>query len=375
MFYMKFSKICLFIFISLICFSSIYSNTPEKANYIDITIAGDIMAHNVNFRMKDYNKIYTDILNITQNDDLTICNFETPVDNTRDYETYPTFNVKLPYLEAAVNAGFEVFTVANNHTNDQNGPGITETYKNFNMLRNNPDYTVYFSGIKENKNVKFSYELIDIKGWKVLFCGVTECINAWHDMTLIDFLNPTTKSRNEYLEFIKQLREENPCDVFIVAVHVSEPEYVFEVSEARKNFFHQLLDAGVDIVWGNHPHVTQEWEVFTDEEGKARKLVLYSTGNTISGQRGLPDYENPSGVYEYTGDSLLMELSLVRDNQGFYMDFIEPTIITTHVESNGDYVIKKLTEGFINRQSEKDRKYYTKRLELMKQIKGIENEL
>ena len=30
---------------------------------------------------------------------------------------------------------------------------------------------------------------------------------------------------------------------------------------------------------------------------------------------------------------------------------------------NGDYVIKKLTEGFINRQSEKDRTYYTKRLE------------
>ena len=64
-----------------------------------------IMAHNENFRMKDYNKIYTDILNITQNDDLTFCNLETPVDNSIPYETYPTFNVQSPYLEAAVNAG------------------------------------------------------------------------------------------------------------------------------------------------------------------------------------------------------------------------------------------------------------------------------
>ena len=110
------------------------------------------MAHNVNYRMKDYNKIYTDILNITQNDDLTFCNLETPVDGTIPYETYPTFNVQPPYLQAAVDAGFEVFSLANNHTNDQNGHGITETYKNFDTLRNNLEYKVYFSGIRENKN-------------------------------------------------------------------------------------------------------------------------------------------------------------------------------------------------------------------------------
>jgi poly-gamma-glutamate synthesis protein (capsule biosynthesis protein) len=325
--------------------------------------------------MKDYNKIYTDILNITQNDDLTFCNLETPVDNSIPYETYPTFNVQTPYLEAAVNAGFEVFTLANNHTNDQNSHGITETYKNLDNLRENPDYTVYFSGIRENKDVKFSYEVIEIKGWKILFCGMTECINAYHDMERIDFVSPTKKQRTKYLNFLKELRAEYPCDFFVLAVHTAEPEYVRTVSDERKAFFREVLAAGVDIVWGNHPHVTQEWEVFKDDCGKVRKMIMYSTGNTISGQRGWPDYENPEGKYEYTGDSILMEISLVNDKNGVYMDFIEPTIITTHVESNGDYVIKKLTQGFINRQSEKDRTYYTKRLELMKQIKGIENEL
>ena len=242
-------------------------------------------------------------------------------------------------------------------------------------LRNNLEYKVYFSGIRENKNVKFSYELIEIKGWKILFCGITECINAYHDMELIDYVPPTTKQRKAYLSFLSELRAENPCDLFLVAVHTAEPEYVRTVSDERKAFFRQVLDAGVDIVWGNHPHVTQEWEVFKDDSGKVRKMIMYSTGNTISGQRGWPDYENPEGKYEYTGDSILMEISLVNDKNGVYMDFYNPTIITTHVESNGDYVIKKLIEGFINRQSEKDRTYYTKRLELMKQIKGIENEL
>lgn len=370
---MRFTKCVLILFFLTIFTLSIYCEEIEKSNYLDITIAGDIMAHNVNFQMEDYNKIYTDILNITKNDDLTICNFETPVDGTIPYETYPTFNVQPPYLEAAINAGFEVFTLANNHTNDQNASGIEETYKNFDIFRNNPGYTVYFSGIRENEDIEFSYELIEIKGWKVLFCGITECINSYHDMELIDFVNPTKKHRNEYLQFISKLRAENPCDIFILAVHTAEPEYIRTVSEARKTFFRQLLDAGVDIVWGNHPHVTQEWEIFTDEEGKARKMIMYSTGNTISGQRGRPDYNNPGGKYEYTGDSLLMELSFVYDDNGVYMDFIEPTIITTHVEDNGDYVIKKLTQGFINRQIEKDQIYYTKRLELMKEIKGTIN--
>ena len=374
MFYMRLTKLVFVIFFSLFTLS-VFAEEGEKANYLDITIAGDIMAHNVNYRMKDYNKIYTDILNITQNDDLTFCNLETPVDGTIPYETYPTFNVQPPYLQAAVDAGFEVFSLANNHTNDQNGHGITETYKNFDTLRNNLEYKVYFSGIRENKNVKFSYELIEIKGWKILFCGITECINAYHDMELIDYVPPTTKQRKAYLSFLSELRAENPCDLFLVAIHTAEPEYVRTVSDERKAFFRQVLDAGVDIVWGNHPHVTQEWEVFKDDSGKVRKMIMYSTGNTISGQRGWPDYENPEGKYEYTGDSILMEISLVNDKNGVYMDFYNPTIITTHVESNGDYVIKKLTEGFINRQSEKDRKYYTKRLELMKQIKGIENEL
>lgn len=372
---MRFTKFVLVVIFSFLSTISIYSKENEKANYLDITFAGDIMAHNENFRMKDYNKIYTDILNITQNDDLTFCNLETPVDNTIPYETYPTFNVQSPYLEAAVNAGFEVFTLANNHTNDQKESGIKETYKNLDILRQNPEYKVYFSGIKETKDVKFSYELIEIKGWKVLYCGMTEFLNAYHDISLIDYVPATTKYRKEYLDFLTQLRSENPCDIFIVAIHTSEPEYVRTVSEERKKFFRQVLDAGVDIVWGNHPHVTQEWEIFKDDSGKARKMIMYSTGNTISGQRDWPDYENPEGKYEYTGDSILMEISLVNDKNGVYMDFYNPTIITTHVESNGDYVIKKLTEGFINRQSEKDRTYYTKRLELMKQIKGIENEL
>ena len=78
--------------------------------------------------------------------------------------------------------------------------------------------------------------MIEIKGWKILFCGITECINAYHDMELIDYVPPTTKQRKAYLSFLSELRAENPCDLFLVAVHTAEPEYVRTVSDERKAF-------------------------------------------------------------------------------------------------------------------------------------------
>ena len=88
------------------------------------------MAHTNVTRMKDFSLIYEDILDITQKDDLTFTNLETPIMNNLDYENYPNFNVKDEYPKAAIKAGFDVFSLANNHTNDQGLEGIKST-RNF----------------------------------------------------------------------------------------------------------------------------------------------------------------------------------------------------------------------------------------------------
>ena len=89
---------------------------PPTDNRLVLTFGGDIMAHVENFGMADYNMIYTDIEEIIQNDDFTFANLETPVHEGRAYESYPTFNVQPEYVQAAIDAGFDVFSLANNHT-------------------------------------------------------------------------------------------------------------------------------------------------------------------------------------------------------------------------------------------------------------------
>lgn len=69
------------------------------------------------------------------------------------------------------------------------------------------------------------------------------------------------------------------CDVLVVGLHwgverqtIPTP-YQVELGRA-------CIDAGADIVWGNHPHVLQGAELYNG------KPILYSMGNLISSKRG-----------------------------------------------------------------------------------------
>ena len=90
-----------------------------KISTITLTFTGDIMAHTNVTRMKDFSLIYKDILDITQNDDVTFANFETPVVDDQEYENWPNFNAKNAYALAAMDAGFDAFTLSNNHRSEE----------------------------------------------------------------------------------------------------------------------------------------------------------------------------------------------------------------------------------------------------------------
>ena len=81
--------------------------------------------------MKDFSLIWKNVKPLFETEGLHFINLETPVHDKRPYENYPFFNVKKAYVEAALDAGFNVFSLANNHTNDQGKEGILETEKYF----------------------------------------------------------------------------------------------------------------------------------------------------------------------------------------------------------------------------------------------------
>ncbi len=349
-------------------------HSPRQSPLL-LTFAGDIMAHNVNYNMKDYSLIYEDVEDLLHADDISFANFEAPVNDALPNESYPTFNVNSPYALAAIKGGFDAFSLSNNHTNDQGLIGIKSSKAFFDSQRSNG---VYSAGIK--KTEELSYDVITTQGWTVLFVAITEIVNSREHLDTFDVYSPTKKRREELKNDLLKLQSNNPHDIFVLSVHVADPEYDIRVSENRREWFYELLASGVDIVWGNHPHVTKEWELIKSDKGD--KLIMYSIGNTISGQNYHPNYEDPLHPFEDTGTSIFLHLD-VREQGNKSTHFegtevgdvilsmsIDTTIIVTHKDENKNMLIKKLTPEFISQQNKQNRDYYRVRLQDMEKITG-----
>ncbi len=346
---------------------------PPPEPEIKLTIAGDIMAHKPNFAISDYSEVYKGITHILQESDFSMVNLEAPVTDSIDYSSYPYFNVHTEYAQAAIDAGFNIFSLSNNHSNDQGLTGIQSTMKVFDKLRK--EQNIYSSGLKE-ADKSFSYEIIEYNDMTIMFMAVTNLLNQNTYTKYINYVRPTKTARKEFVDYIADLRHNVECDVFILALHSASEEYVLDITNEEKEFFHQLTDNGVDILWANHPHISKGWDIITDQDNIARKVIFYSMGNTISGQRWEPDFANPENSRDYTGDAYMANLTLAKDSTGIRIKELTPVLITTYITPQWHFVIKVLDDDFIRELDESGKKtwakYLTQRKKLMEQIKGIQ---
>ena len=137
----------------------------------------------------------------------------------------------------------------------------------------------------------------------------------------------------------------------------------------------ELLDAGVDVIWANHPHVAKKWEVVGNSNDKVpQKIIFYALGNTISGQRYNPEFKNASNPRENTGDGFLIQVRYERTQSGHAITLVNPVLITTYINTAWNFVIKKLDDSFISQLKTQKRTdwaaYLEERKKIMENIKG-----
>ena len=320
---------------------------------LSLIFAGDIMAHKPNYIHTDFDRIWRDITPLVSSSDLGFANIEAPVANSLPWSTYPQFNMHSEYVEAAIKAGFSVFSLANNHTNDQYLDGIKATKKYFDTRSG-----VWACGLKEKSGDPLTYKIIEKNGWKVLFVAITEILNANDYSSYIDYYPSTEKKRAELLQELKALQEKAQCDLFVISIHTDEPEYILKVTENHKLFFRKIIEeCKADIIWANHPHVVKYFEevsassFYTEASGqKNRKaFIMYANGNTISAQRTNPQFSAPDTSRDYTGEGLIVKLKATKKSDGsILLSDYEGNLITTYITPSHQYVIKKLDDDFIN---------------------------
>lgn len=73
------------------------------------------------------------------------------------------------------------------------------------------------------------------------------------------------------------------CDLLIVALHWGN-EYQQGATERQEQLAQEMANAGVDILWGTHPHVLQKMQWIQSAGEDHKMLVMFSLGNLLADQ-------------------------------------------------------------------------------------------
>ena len=192
----------------------------------------------------DYGYYFKNVKDFFAQDDLTIVNLE---GNFTDYDKKieKKFNFKAPkeYANVLVKGNVDIVSFANNHAYDYGQIGYNDTIDALNLV--NIPYYGYST-----------YLIKEIKGIKIGFMG---------------FLDIYGERFREVDKAIKYLKD-NDCDLIIASMHWGI-EYDYKQSNEQIRMGHYLIDNGVDLVIGHHPHIVQGIEKYKD------KYIIYSLGN------------------------------------------------------------------------------------------------
>ena len=349
------------ILISMLPRSVVFADAPRE---LRLTFVGDIMGHDVNYQMKDFHNIYSGIRDMFLTEDLTFANLEFPLDPFRPQSGYPLFNGTIAYLAAAVDSGFNLFSLANNHAFDGGEEGISQTLRALQSAQAQSTRPFAYSGTREDPQQAFRPETIIVKGVRVGFIAVAQFLNKPEGgkyVNVVDFANPAQVA--DFLSFVRSVSSQ--YDLFIVSYH-GDQEYVQKIDPLKRLFFRQLLEAGAHIVVGHHPHVVQGYELV--QLNGAQKLAMYSMGNFISGMTWMLSPVQMQGILAATGESYMLVVDVRCDASGCSVIQTEPIPIANYMNEHTEMVVARmsdLADGTV-KLSPTWRAYYVERLALMR---------
>ena len=316
-----------------------------------LSFVGDIMHHELTAEMPDYDRLYDAVRPLLDVDDLSFANIEFPVDPSREPSGYPIFNGTVEYVEAAIRAGFDVFSLANNHTYDLGESGVTATRDVFRSLADRAQIVV--SGIRDYPGAPLSVTDIRRRGWRIGFLAITSFSNVWGSdahINLVNYRDPV--AREQLLDAVRWWRRE--FDLLIVSVH-DGVEYVLSPPSRTVEFFRDLSDAGVDIVWGHHPHVLQPWE------HRNGRVIIYSAGNFVSAQRRHQNPLIPFGRWGPTGDTAVFQVRAMDRDGHAESRLVRAPVFTTFDHPEHGLVLATVEQTLVEDMSLAWRAFYLAR--------------
>ncbi len=197
-------------------------------------------------------------LNQIKGFDVVIANLEGPIVEMRRADCQQKaynfqFASTTPMLLKSI--GITMVNIANNHSYDCYMKGFISTKKY--LTNAGIDYV-------GDGELEKSFVVKIIADKKVAFVGMDETVSPLYV--------------SHFYPLIKRLKTEN--DYVIVNIHWGT-EYSLLETKAQENIAHALIDNGVDVIFGHHPHVIEPVKIYKG------KVIFYSLGNFVFDQVGV----------------------------------------------------------------------------------------
>lgn len=201
--------------------------------------------------------------------DLAIANFENPAPVTWRHHTKGTvFSADPALIEGLANVGLDWVSLANNHIRDAGATGILQT------LEHLDDWGIARSGAGADLAAARTPSILTAGGIEVAFLGYDTIAGGY--WATPDRAGSAPMTEENLLEDVAAARAAG-ADLVVVFPHWGT-EYRIGPSSAQRRLGHAAIDAGADMVIGNHPHWAQGVEWY---EGRP---IWYALGNLVFDQ-------------------------------------------------------------------------------------------
>ncbi len=259
---------------------------PEPEVYsLKFSASGDNLIHtgiylqaaqNAGGNGYDFSFCYENMLDYLSTFDVNWINQETLVNDELAPSSYPMFSTPGEMGHNLYEAGFTAFGLSNNHTYDKGAQGLSATMDFWNNKMPEDTYTSglfasaddYYDGITyQTKNdITIAY-----LAYTEMTNGIPQPQNAPYHV----ILTSQTDIIQKQLETAKQ-----NADIVVVSNHWGV-ENSHSYTEVQQTLAQQMANWGADLIIGTHPHVLQNAQWLTAEDGR-EVFVAYSLGNYIS---------------------------------------------------------------------------------------------
>lgn len=306
---------------------------PEHYETVSFSAVGDNLIHSSIYKQAanrsesggyDFLYAYQNVTDLVETADIAVINQETLICNDKfEPSTYPCFNSPAALGDFMIKMGFDVFTMANNHTLDKGTDGLSACLDYWESKGD----SVTVAGAYRNAEDKANIRTNEYNGITFSYLSYTESLNGLSLPGGSELIIGDANDIDGVIADIKAAKEVS--DVCIVALHWGV-ENSDVISDYQRDYAKKIAEAGADIIIGNHPHVLRDIEMIEREDG-SEALCAYSLGNFISAQS--VGQNLIGGVLQFNVTALVSDSGERSDERPVITD-VKLIPIVTHYDTN-----------------------------------------